>query len=250
MKVLMNLLSLKTVPTLFWTAPSTFTIRPPFVSVVFLLLGLVIFGLGHAILFASNLGVSPWMVLSQGITVQTGWSIGWTIVVVSFLVLMFWIPLKQVPGLGTFINFFVVAAVVDVSIKFLPSFDHFLAQSLQALIGIFFIAIGESSGVIVDSSWETIETGRTNLSVFTDNNTTDLCRRIFTPAGYVFCQFQKTIVPFLTHGSQRLSHTPSLYQSFAYNERSSSEPQPKTDKRFPCKYREPKLTTKPTSSVS
>ena len=58
MKVLMNLLSLKTVPTLFWTAPSTFTIRPPFVSVVFLLLGLVIFGLGHAILFASNLGVS------------------------------------------------------------------------------------------------------------------------------------------------------------------------------------------------
>ena len=142
MKAVMNLLSLKTVPTLFWTAPSTFTIRPPFVSVVFLLLGLVIFGLGHAILFASNLGVSPWMVLSQGITVQTGWSIGWTIVVVSFLVLMFWIPLKQVPGLGTFINFFVVAAVVDVSIKFLPSFDHFLAQSLQALIGIFFIAIG------------------------------------------------------------------------------------------------------------
>jgi hypothetical protein len=103
MKAVMNLLSLKTVPTLFWTAPSTFTIRPPFVSVVFLLLGLVIFGLGHAILFASNLGVSPWMVLSQGITVQTGWSIGWTIVVVSFLVLMFWIPLKQVPGLGLFL---------------------------------------------------------------------------------------------------------------------------------------------------
>ena len=63
-KALMNLLSLKTVPALFWTAPSTFTIRPPFVSVVFLLLGLVIFGLGHAILFASNLGVSPWIMTS------------------------------------------------------------------------------------------------------------------------------------------------------------------------------------------
>ena len=138
----MNILSLKKVPDLFWTAPTPFTIRPPAISILFLLLGLIVFGFGHAILFAAHLGVSPWMVLSQGITVQTGWSIGWTIIEVSVLVLLFWWPLKQVPGLGTVINSFVVAAVIEVSINFLPVFDHILAQCLQALIGIIFIAMG------------------------------------------------------------------------------------------------------------
>ena len=139
---IMNILSLKRVPDLFWTAPTPFTIRPPAISILFLLLGLIVFGFGHAILFAANLGVSPWMVLSQGITVQTGWSIGWTILAVSALVLVLWWPLKQVPGLGTVVNSFVVAAVIEVSIKFLPTFDHILAQSFQALVGIIIIAIG------------------------------------------------------------------------------------------------------------
>ena len=88
MKTIVNILSLKKVPDLFWTAPTPFTIRPPAISIVFLLLGLIVCGFGHAILFAANLGVSPWMVLSQGITVQTGWSIGWTIIAVSALVLL------------------------------------------------------------------------------------------------------------------------------------------------------------------
>ena len=129
-------------PDLFWTAPTPFTIRPPTISILFLLLGLIVFGFGHAILFTANLGVSPWMVLSQGISVQTGWSIGWTIIAVSVLVLVLWWPLKQVPGLGTIINSLVVAAVIEVSINFLPTFDDILAQSFQALIGIIFVAMG------------------------------------------------------------------------------------------------------------
>lgn len=142
MKTIVNILSLKKVPDLFWTAPTPFTIRPPAISILYLMLGLIVFGFGHAILFAANLGVSPWMVLSQGITVQTGWSIGWTIIAVSVLVLLFWWPLKQVPGLGTVINSLVVAAVIEVSINFLPTFDHIVAQCLQALIGIIFVAMG------------------------------------------------------------------------------------------------------------
>ena len=138
----LNILSLKIAPTLFWTAPNPFRIKRPLISVTFLLLGLIIFGFGHAILFSSNLGVGPWMVLSQGITVQTGRSIGWTIIAVSFLVLIFWNPLRQVAGLGTFINFFVVAAVIEVSVKFLPSFENIVVQCLQSLFGIFVTALG------------------------------------------------------------------------------------------------------------
>ena len=142
MKTIVNILSLKKVPVLFWTAPTPFSIKPPAISILFLLLGLIVFGFGHAILFAANLGVSPWMVLSQGISVQTGWSIGWTIIAVSILVLLLWWPLKQVPGLGTIINSLVVASVIEVSINFLPTFDHILAKSFQALIGIIFVAMG------------------------------------------------------------------------------------------------------------
>ncbi len=142
MKTIVNILSLKKVPVLFWTAPTPFSIKPPAVSILFLLLGLIVFGFGHAILFAANLGVSPWMVLSQGISVQTGWSIGWTIITISVLVLLLWWPLKQVPGLGTIINSLVVASVIEVSINFLPTFDHILAKSFQALIGIIFVAMG------------------------------------------------------------------------------------------------------------
>ena len=142
MKTIVNILSLKKMPDLFWTAPTPFTIRPPAISILFLLLGLIVFGFGHAILFAANLGVSPWMVLNQGITVQTGWSIGWSIIAVSVLVLLLWWPLKQIPGLSTVINSFVVAAVIEISINLLPTFDHILAQCIQALIGIIFIAMG------------------------------------------------------------------------------------------------------------
>ena len=46
----MNILSLKKVPDLFWTAPTPFTFKPPAISVLFLLLGLIVFGFGHAVL--------------------------------------------------------------------------------------------------------------------------------------------------------------------------------------------------------
>ena len=150
MMKIMNILSLKRVPDLFWTAPTPFTIRPPAISILFLLLGLIVFGFGHAILFASNLGVSPWMVLSQGITVQTGWSIGWTILAVSALVLVLWWPLKEVPELGTVVNSFVVAAAIEVAIEFLPTFDHILAQSFQALLGIIIITAGTAVYLIAN----------------------------------------------------------------------------------------------------
>ena len=57
MKTIVNILSLKKVPDLFWTAPTPFTIRPPAISILFLLLGLIVSGFGHAILFAAHLGV-------------------------------------------------------------------------------------------------------------------------------------------------------------------------------------------------
>ena len=88
-------LKLKNVPTLFWSSPTALTFRPSWVSIFFLIIGLILFGLGEALLIAAGLGVSPWTVLAQGITNITGWTIGFATFVTSFLVLICWISIIE-----------------------------------------------------------------------------------------------------------------------------------------------------------
>ena len=95
----MRFLKIKTIPTLFWSAPEPLTFRPPLVWVALLVIGLVIFGLGEALLIASGAGVSPWTVFAQGVSLHTGWSIGFANFVISALVLLLLIPLRQKPGM-------------------------------------------------------------------------------------------------------------------------------------------------------
>ena len=121
---LLEFLRVRSVPTLFWTSSIRLTLFPTPVSAVFLVLGLFIFGLGEALLVAASSGVSPWTVLAQGVVVQTGWSLGFATLVISFSVLVLWIPLKQIPGLGTILNAVIIAAVLEY--VFCLGFRHLL----------------------------------------------------------------------------------------------------------------------------
>ena len=150
MKSISKIFSLTSVPSLFWSAPTPFSIKPPLLSVLFLFIGLSIFGFGHAILFGSNFGVSPWMVLAQGLAIQFEIGIGLSIIVVSFGVLLFWIPLKENPGIGTFINFFVVAAVIEMTLPFIPYQTDIFLKLLQVFLGILVIGIGGSIYLIAN----------------------------------------------------------------------------------------------------
>ena len=150
MKSISKIFSLTSVPSLFWTAPTPLSIKPPLLSVLFLLVGLSIFGFGHAILFGSNFGVSPWMVLAQGLAIQFEIGIGLSIIVVSFGVLLFWIPLKEKPGIGTFINFFVVAAVIEITLPYIPYQTDISLKLLQVFLGILVIGIGGSIYLIAN----------------------------------------------------------------------------------------------------
>jgi uncharacterized membrane protein YczE len=145
-----KIFSLKSVPSLFWSAPTPLSIKPPSLSVLFLFIGLSIFGFGHAILFGSNFGVSPWMVLAQGLAIQFEIGIGLSIIVVSFGVLLFWIPLKEKPGIGTFVNFFVVAAVIEITLPFIPYQTDIFLKLLQVFLGILVIGIGGSIYLIAN----------------------------------------------------------------------------------------------------
>ena len=128
-------LKIRAVPTLFWSAPRPLTIRPPFISVVMLAIGLVIFGLGEALLIASGVGVSPWTVLAQGLTNITGWSVGLATFVVSVTVLLLWVPLRQSPGMGTILNIIIISLVLDLADPWLPRFDSLALRVAEAAAG-------------------------------------------------------------------------------------------------------------------
>lgn len=78
-----------------------------------LLVGLVLYAASIALLVRSGLGNMPWDVLSEGLSERLGWTFGTVTVVVSVLVLLCWIPLRQRPGIGTVANVLVIGVLVD-----------------------------------------------------------------------------------------------------------------------------------------
>lgn len=96
------------------SAESLWRTDPP--TLLRLLVGLWIFGVGEAFLVLATLGNSPWTVLAQGISKQSGAGIGEVTIAVSFVVLLLWIPLRQRPGLGTLLNAVVVGLALGVTV--------------------------------------------------------------------------------------------------------------------------------------
>jgi uncharacterized membrane protein YczE len=107
-----------------------------------LILGLWLFGTGEAVLVAADLGVSPWTVLAQGLSTRLPISIGAATFLVSVIVLLLWIPLRERPGLGTISNAIVIALSLQVMVLVLPTPDHVVARLAMVLIGIALIGIG------------------------------------------------------------------------------------------------------------
>ena len=142
MKLLVLIFTLKEIPVLSWSSYDALNLKPKFITILYLIFGLILFGLGEALLITANAGVSPWTVLAQGISVKTGFSIGVTTFIVSVSVLFFWIPLRQKPGIGTILNTIIISVVLDVSIPHLPSPELFIFQILQVIIGVLIVGLG------------------------------------------------------------------------------------------------------------
>ena len=142
MKILVLIFSLKKVPTLSWSSFDALNLKPRIITLLYLVIGLILFGLGETMLIAANVGVSPWTVLAQGISIKTGYSIGISTFIVSIGVLILWIPLKQKPGIGTILNTIIISIVLDVSLPYLPTPESFFFQALQVFIGVIIVGLG------------------------------------------------------------------------------------------------------------
>jgi len=150
MKLLVLIFTLKNIPVLSWSSFNELNLKPKSITLVYLIFGLILFGLGETLLITANAGVSPWTVLAQGISVKTGYSIGITTFIVSISVLCLWIPLKQKPGIGTILNAIIISVVIDVSLPYLPSPEILLYQILQIVIGVMLVGLGSGFYLIAN----------------------------------------------------------------------------------------------------
>jgi len=137
----------RTIPITPWRADSTWSLgtgKHHIQRLAILFFGLTIFGIGEAFLVISSLGNSPWVVLSEGISINTFLNIGESTFLVSVLVLLLWIPLKQRPGFGTIANIVVIAAAIEVGLFFIPAVESIFLKYFYVLFGIALVGAGSA----------------------------------------------------------------------------------------------------------
>src|ERR1700704_3900445 len=107
-----------------------------------LLVGIVLLGVGVAMMVQARLGLSPYDVLHQGLAKRTGLSLGAVVVLLGIVILVLWIPLRQRPGIGTVINTLTVGWVIDLTLQVVPEPDLAFARIAMLLGGIVITALG------------------------------------------------------------------------------------------------------------
>lgn len=109
--------------------------------------GLVLFGIGIAVMLRADLGLAPWDVLHQGIAERTGLPVGTVIIVVGAIVLLGFIPLRQPIGLGTVANTIVIGVSVDATLAVLDPLSPTVLRLVAMLAGP--VAMGVGAAVYI-----------------------------------------------------------------------------------------------------
>ena len=112
--------------------------------VMILFFGLFIFGIGDSLLIQSGLGNAPWSVLAQGLAKTFESEIGLLTFIVSAIVLLLWIPLKEKPGFGTVANIVIIAGAIQLGIDFIPTTENTFVGLIYVLAGIALVGAGSS----------------------------------------------------------------------------------------------------------
>ena len=109
-----------------------------------LLLGLVLFGVGIAMMVEAGLGLGPWEALHQGIADQLGLQIGTVSILLGIPILALWWPLGERPGLGTMLNVVLIGGATNVAIELIPTAGTIPTQLALMLAGVVVIGIGSA----------------------------------------------------------------------------------------------------------
>lgn len=137
---LSSLVPSRSIPVTRWRSEHRWRARPS--TLLVLIAGLWLFGSGEAMLVNAGIGVSPWTVFAEGLSVRTTLPIGATTLLTSLIVLALWLPLRERPGLGTIANAVVIAVALQTMIEVLPTPSGLGWQIALVLAGIASIGLG------------------------------------------------------------------------------------------------------------
>ena len=106
-----------------------------------LVVGLFLYGFAIAMMIQAGIGVSPWDVLSQGVSLRTGIPFGWVTIIIGAIVLLLWIPIRQKPGIGTILNVLLIGPSAEVGLAVLPLATELWSQVVLFAGGLALLAI-------------------------------------------------------------------------------------------------------------
>ena len=135
-------LKIKKIPKVKWSSEKIYNFKPKFSTLFFCCFGLMLFGLGEGLLLVSFTGASPWSVLAQGISINVNLSIGIITFLISISVLILWIPLDQKLGMATILNALIIAVMIDLCIKFVPTPSNYFNQLILSIVSVITVGIG------------------------------------------------------------------------------------------------------------
>lgn len=119
--------------------------------VIHLLVGLALYGAGCAFTVRAGLGVDPWTVLAEGISLRTGLGVGWVVNILGLAVMLLWLPLRQRPGVGTIANILLVGTSMQVVLTALPPVAGIVPRFLLLAAGI--LAVAVASGLYLGADF-------------------------------------------------------------------------------------------------
>lgn len=106
------------------------------------LLGLILFGVGIALMVLADLGLAPWDVFHQGVATRSGLPIGTVVILTGIVVVAGFVPLGERIGLGTVLNALVIGAVVDATLALVEAPRSLPARAACMVLGPVVIAVG------------------------------------------------------------------------------------------------------------
>ncbi|MGY4858346.1 membrane protein YczE [Cryobacterium sp. AP23] len=112
-----------------------------------LLIGLFLYGIGIALIVRGGIGVAPWDVLTQGIDSHAHLGFGLVTTIISGIVLLLWIPLRQKLGVGTVANALLVGPSADVGLWLIPADLDLWVRVLLFAAGLVLLAV--ASGIYI-----------------------------------------------------------------------------------------------------
>lgn len=116
-----------------------------------LLVGLFLYGIGISFIVRGMIGAAPWDVLTQGIARHVPLTFGVITILVSVVVLLLWIPIRQKPGIGTVLNALLVGPAADIGFLLIPETDELWIRIAFFVVGL--LVLSGATGMYIGAAF-------------------------------------------------------------------------------------------------